>query len=58
MVEGGFSSTQVEGGLGAVKFPDNHEQNVPCSGLVQVVGGKYVSTVPFKCYTLLAAKTS
>ena len=58
MVEGGFSSTQVEGGLGVVKFPDNHEQNVPCSGLVQVVGGKYVSTVPFKCYTLLAAKTS
>lgn len=58
VVEGGFSSTQVEGGLGVVKFPDNHEQNVPCSGLVQVVGGKYVSTVPFKCYTLLAAKTS
>lgn len=58
VVEGGFTSTAVAGGLGAVKFPDNHEENVPCAGLVQVVGGKYVSSVPFKCYTLLDAKTS
>jgi len=58
VVEGGFTSTTVEGGLGALKFPDNHEENSPCSGLVQVKGGKYVSVVPFKCYTLLPAKTS
>jgi branched-chain amino acid transport system substrate-binding protein len=58
VVEGGFTSTPVAGGLGAITFPAGHEENVPCSGLVQVVGGKYVSAVPFKCYTLLDAKTS
>ncbi len=58
VVEGGFTSTTVDGGLGPVKFPDYHLDLAPCSGLVQVVGGKYVSAVPFKCYSLLDAKTS
>jgi hypothetical protein len=39
-----------------VSFPANHEENVPCSGLVQVKGGKYVSSVPFKCYSLIETK--
>jgi branched-chain amino acid transport system substrate-binding protein len=57
VVEGGFESTPVEGGLGKVKFPDGHLDPVPCAGVVQVKGGKYVSAVPFACYNLLAAKS-
>jgi len=58
VVEGGFTSKTVDGGLGPVKYPDNHEEAVPCAGLVQVKGGKFVSAVPFKCYSLIPAKTS
>jgi ABC-type branched-subunit amino acid transport system substrate-binding protein len=58
VIEGGFTSTPVDGGLGAITFPAGHEENVPCSGLVQVKDAKYISAVPFKCYTLLDAKTS
>jgi branched-chain amino acid transport system substrate-binding protein len=52
VVEGGFKSTTVDGGLGAISFPDGHNNPVPCAGVVQVKGGKYVSSVPFACYTL------
>ena len=58
VIQAGFTSTTVEGGLGAVKYPANQEEAVPCSGLVKVEGGKFVSSVPFKCYTLLDAKKS
>jgi len=50
MVEGGFTSETYEGGLGAVTYPDNHFEGVPCSAAVQVVDGAYVSAVPFACY--------
>jgi branched-chain amino acid transport system substrate-binding protein len=52
----GFESKAVEGGPGKIKFPANQNDPVPCAGVVQVKGGKYVSTVPFKCYDLLDAK--
>lgn len=52
----GFESKTVAGGPGKIKFPANQNDPVPCAGVVQVKGGKYVSTVPFKCYDLLDAK--
>ena len=56
VVEGGFTSETVEGGLGPVTYPDYHKSLAPCSGLVQVVDGAYQSSVPFTCYTMLPAK--
>ena len=58
VIEGGFTSASIDGGLGPVKYPEYHSDLAPCSGLTQVKGGKYVSAVPFKCYSLLDAKTS
>jgi branched-chain amino acid transport system substrate-binding protein len=52
VAESGFKSTPVAGGLGVVTYPDNHFNPVPCAGVVQVKDGKYVSVVPFACYTL------
>jgi ABC-type branched-subunit amino acid transport system substrate-binding protein len=48
--EGGFTSETVDGGLGAVTFPENHFEGVPCSAAVQVLDGAFASAVPFTCY--------
>ena len=57
-IDSKFTSTPVDGGPGKVIIPENMNAPVPCGGLVQVKGGKYVSAVPFACYSLKAAKTS
>lgn len=53
MAEAGFTYKTVDGGIGEIKYPDGHFNAAPCAGMVQVKGGKYVSAVPFKCYSLL-----
>jgi hypothetical protein len=44
------SSYEVKGGIGAVSFPTNHKDSVPCGSLVQISGGKYVEKVPLTCF--------
>ena len=44
------SSYSVPQGLGAISFPNTHENSVPCGSLVQISGGKYVEKVPLTCF--------
>jgi ABC-type branched-subunit amino acid transport system substrate-binding protein len=53
VAEGGFTYKPLEGGIGEIKYPDGHFNPAPCSAIVQVKGGKFVSVVPFKCYKLV-----
>jgi branched-chain amino acid transport system substrate-binding protein len=55
VVEAGFTSETLEGGLGPVSYPEGHSAPVPCAGAVQVVDGAYESAVPFACYDLVEA---
>jgi branched-chain amino acid transport system substrate-binding protein len=56
MAEGGFTYSPPDGGPGPISYPAGHYNPAPCSALVKVTGGKYVSAVPFKCYTLVDPK--
>jgi len=53
VTEAGVTYKGVSGGIGTIKYPDGHFNPAPCAGMVQVKGGKYVTAVPFQCYTLL-----
>jgi len=44
------SSYSVPQGIGAISFPNAHENSVPCGSLVQISGGKYVEKVPLTCF--------
>ena len=37
-------------GIGAISFPNAHENSVPCGSLVQISSGKYVEKVPLTCF--------
>jgi branched-chain amino acid transport system substrate-binding protein len=45
---------ELEGAIGPMTFPDAEAQPTPCSALVQVKDGAYVSAVPFDCYEVIA----
>jgi len=53
MAEAGFTYTPLDGGIGPISYPAGHFNPAPCAAIVQVKNGKYVSTVPFKCYSLI-----
>ena len=53
IAEDGFTYKPADGGIGEIKYPDGHFNPAPCSAIVQVKAGKYVSVVPFKCYKLV-----
>jgi ABC-type branched-subunit amino acid transport system substrate-binding protein len=50
VTEAGVTYKGVPGGIGTIKYPEGHTVMAPCAGLVQVKGGKYVTSVPFQCY--------
>jgi ABC-type branched-subunit amino acid transport system substrate-binding protein len=53
----GFTYTsEKEGGLGKLTFPENHDVSAPCAALVQVVKGSYEVKQPFSCYENLKLK--
>jgi branched-chain amino acid transport system substrate-binding protein len=49
-INGGFTYEPLEGGIGAVAFPENHFAAVPCSATVHVEDATYVEALPFACY--------
>jgi hypothetical protein len=44
------SSYEVPDGLGAVSFPKDHRNAVPCGSLVQIKGSSFVEKVPLTCF--------
>ncbi len=56
VINGGFKSQPVSGGLGEIDFPDGHSHPAPCAAFVKVQGTQFMVTQPFKCYTNIPAK--
>jgi hypothetical protein len=44
------STYEVSNGLGAVSFPKDHQNAVPCGSLVQIKGSSFVEKVPLTCF--------
>ncbi|MCU1458764.1 MAG: hypothetical protein JWL73_2856 [Actinomycetia bacterium] len=49
-INGGFTTTPPKGGPCPVTFAADHLKSAGGAGVEQVKGGKYVVSVPFKCY--------
>lgn len=41
----------VDGGLGTVRYPQDHSEQTPCASLVQVTGASFTQRVPLTCTT-------
>ena len=54
-INAGFTSEPLEGGVGAISFPDGFQQPSPCAALVKVEDGEYVLELPFTCYEVVPA---
>jgi ABC-type branched-subunit amino acid transport system substrate-binding protein len=44
-------------GAGDIKWPSGHFIPVPCAAIVQIENGKYVSALPYSCYSAVVAKS-
>jgi ABC-type branched-subunit amino acid transport system substrate-binding protein len=42
-------------GTGDINWPNGHFIPVPCAAIVQINSGKYVSALPYSCYSVVAA---
>lgn len=49
-VNGGFTYTGPEGGLGEMAWPELQEVALPCQAMMKVEDGAYVVAKPFACY--------
>lgn len=50
VVNGGFDYEPADGGIGAMTYPDAHDEPVACSAVVRVEDGEYVEAHPMTCY--------
>jgi ABC-type branched-subunit amino acid transport system substrate-binding protein len=51
VINGGFTTTPLDGGIGAVTYPADHSAAPPCGAAISVKDGKYVPVVPYKCFS-------
>ncbi|MGH8984147.1 MAG: ABC transporter substrate-binding protein [Acidimicrobiia bacterium] len=49
----GWTYDGPDGGVGAVSFPDGHEQPQPCSAMVIVRDGAYDALTPMECFEVI-----
>ena len=45
-----------DGGAGDINWPNGHFIPVPCAAAVKVDNSKYVSALPYSCFSVVAAK--